>query len=181
MSKNVPSGVKVISILLIVSGLTNALFGILALAVNPAAVFISVIVNIFVIIVGVFLWLGENWARIAAIILSLITILNCFAFLLMGNFFAVINLGLNVIILIYLSLSKNVRDAFVSRKGFDEALYEYYEDYEGYDDEIGSEGLDDEGFAEVLSAEGSEDGEEEYRPTGPKMTFIVKGREDEYD
>ena len=178
MSNTIPSGVKLISVLLIISGLINALFGILALAMNPAVVFISILVNIFIIIVGVFLWLGENWARIAAIILALITIINGFGYLLMGNIFAVINIIINLIILFYLSLSKDVRDAFLSRKSFDEALYEYYEDYEDYPDETGSEGLDDEGFAEVLSVEGSKEDESIY--TGPKMTFIVKDKEDEY-
>jgi len=180
----VPTGAKVISILLIFSGLINAFFLILALALNPVAVFISILVNLFVVIVGIFLWLGENWARIAAIVLSSITVFNCIAYLLMGNFFAVINLILNMIILIYLSFSKDVREAFLSRKGYDEELYEHYSDYEEYDDDEDSEGWDDEGFAEVLSEEDSEDGvevEDEHRPNRPKMTFIIKGRVDEYD
>jgi len=183
MSKTIPAGVKVISILLIFSGLINAFFLILALALNPVAVFISILVNLFVVIVGIFLWLGENWARIAAIVLSTITVINCIAYLFIGNFFAVINLIINLIILIYLSFSKDVREAFLSQKGFDKARYEYYNDYEEYPDEMDPEGWDDEGFAEVLSEEDSEDGgeDDEYRSTGPKMTFIVKGRGDEFD
>jgi len=137
MSKNVPTGVKVISILYYIGAVASVLFGILfifgggffssltasipTLAFLGSAVFI--VIGIFLLLLGILnffigrgLWKGRNWARILVIIFSILGILMALMSLIFSG--AVANFIFSVIIngLIggYLLFSPKVKNAFSS-------------------------------------------------------------------
>ena len=159
--------------------------GLSVVGANAVGLAILIFVNIFVIIVGSFLLAGQNWARIAAMVLSAITILNGILYMVAGYFLSIINTVLNIVILFYLGTNREVREAFSEKREYYDDDYpddtDYYaEAYEAelYDEE---EGMDAE-YAEVEEVEDEKTEFQEALPVDPsekRITFRVKTKESE--
>jgi len=128
-----PLGVKIISILycvmaffIIIAGLAF-LFGnfisdfitddenAITLFEGSGAVFIGSVLfflGVLYFLIGRGIWLGENWARIAAIILALIGIFSGFNSLFKGNFQSLVPFAISLVILIYLLQNSDAKKAF---------------------------------------------------------------------
>lgn len=135
-ASEIPTLVKVISIwnyilaaLLILGGVLMFLGGglIASLLLSFAGVFgalvilaaiIIVGIGIFRIFVGVGLWKGRNWARVAAIILSILAMLLDIISVVqgglrgLGGIILILSLVINIIIGAYLSFNNTVKSAF---------------------------------------------------------------------
>ncbi|MBI2651853.1 hypothetical protein HYX00_00165 [Candidatus Woesearchaeota archaeon] len=135
-SKQIPTGVKVISILGFVGSVLIFIFGLILLVVRKKIPEISLIIGfsdtyiviyvILLLISGVFgflvafnLWKGKKWARIATIVLSAVGLLRGLTSVVMGKFSTpfdftgiLITLFINVLIGGYLSSDKNVKSFF---------------------------------------------------------------------
>lgn len=136
MAKNMPTGVKVISVLFYIVAVLALILGILALvggglagslvgndsenaALGPifavagvAAGVILIIIAVFYFFIGRGLWKGQNWARIVAIILAVIGLLSSLLSLIQGAWMSIIWLVVDGWIAWYLWFNKNVKKAF---------------------------------------------------------------------
>jgi uncharacterized membrane protein (DUF2068 family) len=78
-------------------------------------VFFGIILLLFGVLtffIGLGLWKGQNWARIVSIIFGCTNILTGAYSVVLGNYSAVIGFLLNLIIVVYLLLNKDVKSAF---------------------------------------------------------------------
>ena len=67
----------------------------------------------FLILLGVFLWKGKNWARITIIVLAFIWVFfGLFGLVIRFDIFNMIDTGISLLIGVYLLVSKNVKHAF---------------------------------------------------------------------
>lgn len=131
--REIPTGVKVVSIIYYIAAVVIILSGIIFLT---GASFVSeqlqnnqvisaigqsglVVIGIIVIIAGIiafllgrYLWLGRNWARIIIIILSVLSIISAIANIVNGYPLRIINLLIHALIAGYLLFSKDVKSAF---------------------------------------------------------------------
>ena len=142
ISKKVPTGVKIISIYHYVESAILILFAIsfyfklealtglsgasifslefifsLGLLdselINIAkAIFLFIVISVFLFFVGRGLWKGKKWARNAAIVMSVLGIFLGLKSLINGNFLILITLVINGVIGAYLIFSNEVKSAF---------------------------------------------------------------------
>lgn len=130
MGKEVPVGVKIISVLGYIGAVLVLLLGIgmiagagfiasflEGLAILGAGLFVGLgIVLIALAVLGFFmargLWKGQNWARILTIIFSGIGFLQALIALIQGNFGSIVTLVIDGIIAYYLWFNADVKKAF---------------------------------------------------------------------
>ncbi len=168
MARDMPTGVIIIGILLIISGLSNTIGGVFTTGSNAGVLVISIMFGLFTVIVGICLMLGQNWARITAMVLSGLSIFNGLLYIMMGASFFLVNVILNVIILLYLALNRNVKAAFRGEDDHYGAVrYGYVDEMDYYAEVESSPELytyEEEEPVEVMPAE----------PGKPRITFKVK-------
>ena len=133
-SKNVPTGVKIISVLYYISAVLGIIFGLLffvgAGAIGSIASQIPIIEalgsglfivgGIIMLVLGILgffigrgLWKGRNWARIVAIIFSVMGVLMAIFLMIQGSIFnGIFNLIVSGFIGGYLLFSPSVKEAF---------------------------------------------------------------------
>ena len=135
-NKEVPTGVKIISVLQyiigsfgIIFGLmyiqdayqwgfsTNDLFGLLGILGLVLGI-IMLILGILRIFIGRGLWKARRWARIAVIVITIIEVLFLIYFLtyLLPNPIILIYIMVNLVIGVYLLFGKRVKEAFSNQQ-----------------------------------------------------------------
>ncbi len=137
MSKNVPTGVKVISILYYIGTAFGVLFGLLFIFGGSIAGAIisqletglgisAALLGGLLIVLGIItlafavlsffiargLWKAQNWARILAGIFAILGALSSLASLIQGNFGSVVFLAIEGFIAYYLFMNEDVKAAF---------------------------------------------------------------------
>jgi hypothetical protein len=130
VSKTIPTGVKIISILYYISAVLAVLAGIVIIFGGSllASFFVSfailgaglfVIMGIIIIAVGVLgffigkgLWEGNPWARTVAIILAALGTLSSLSSIVGGDFGSIVSLAINVLIGWYLLSNEEVKKFF---------------------------------------------------------------------
>lgn len=133
MGKEMPLGVKVISVLYYVGCAVSVVIGLMLIigssAVdtlaqqNPALAtfssgfaivggFVFLAVAVLGFFIGRGLWKGQSWSRITTIILSAIGVLFAIVAIVGGDFTSIISLAINSIIGSYLLFSSDVKAAF---------------------------------------------------------------------
>ena len=162
MDRQIPTGVKVIAVMLLISAPLNMISAIIAFGEIPGMVMIQALMAVLIIAVGISLLLGQNWARITAIVLSFITVINGTVALAAGQVYVIVNIVLNLVIAIYLMANKDVIQAFSSESGDFEGEYYDYEDQGEESEEIDE--YDEDGFAEVFPGDDDDDGFTEVIP-----------------
>ena len=130
--KEIPLGVKIISVLNYVNAVLSVLIGLLFIILaltnynitipetgEQVSTIAIVVLSVLLIIVGVIsffigrgLWKGQNWARITSIILSAIGVVFAAASLTTGGLSNAFGLVINVIVAGYLAFNKKVKKAF---------------------------------------------------------------------
>ncbi|HLC62894.1 MAG TPA: DUF2127 domain-containing protein [Candidatus Nanoarchaeia archaeon] len=133
MAKNIPLGVKIISVIYWISAGLLALLGLLMMlfssSINevlslmliglPSWAFI--VLGLFLVGLGILsffiargLWKGRQWAFTLAILFAVLGIINDIVNLILGkiNWQLIIGLVFNVIVFSYLAFNKDVRKAF---------------------------------------------------------------------
>jgi hypothetical protein len=131
-SKQVPTGVKIISVLYYIGAVASLLFGILMIVgagalgalienIPFAALFggLFVVLGIVMIALAVLsffigrgLWKGQKWARIIVIIFAILGLIGAIFNLINGQWSSIISLIINGVIGYYLLFSKSVKAAF---------------------------------------------------------------------
>tara|TARA_Y100000310_G_C20257429_1_gene612020 strand:- start:191 stop:592 length:402 start_codon:yes stop_codon:yes gene_type:complete len=132
MAKQVPMGVKVISILYYIGTAFLLVFGLLAIfgagfitsllptmvdfTIGPGLfVFVGLVLVAFAVLsyfIARGLWHGKNWARIIVIVFAAFGLLNAFTTLSQGLAGGISSIVINLLIGGYLAFDKNVRKAF---------------------------------------------------------------------
>lgn len=133
--QGVPTGVKVISVLYYIGAGFSILFGLLffvgagymgtlvsqipLLGLLGSGFFVAVGIILIglgalSIFIGRGLWKGKNWARITAIIFSVLGILSGLYSVVKGNYFSLLGLLINLLIGGYLMFNSSVKSAFSS-------------------------------------------------------------------
>ena len=129
MAKNMPVGVKILSVLfyigviLSIIGAIAMFFGGAALSLIPEmALFgegLMVVGGIFMLVLAVLyffigrgLWKGQNWARIVTIILAALGFIGALSSITTSIGNSIINLIVNGVIIWYLGFSKGAKQAF---------------------------------------------------------------------
>jgi hypothetical protein len=134
MKKEVPTGVKIISIVYYVWAVfaflvafvfllgfsevifTFPLLGLFSLLSSEFFIVISIFlfgIGAITLLVAKGLWNGQNWARIFAIVISSVKMLGTFTLITRGFVIDnVISFAINLIIIIYLASSQKVRRSF---------------------------------------------------------------------
>jgi len=176
-----PTGVIVIGVLLLITAPMNMISAIIFYGPNPAIIIFQSIQAILIIVVAICLLMGQNWARIAAIILSFLSVMMGVAAIALGQVSAIVNIIIVLTIAVYLVSNKNVIRAFSGKENDFEDEYYDYEDYYEEPEEYDVNGFakvfpgeyDDEGFTEVISDDPED---ENLDDTGPrKLVFRIKG------
>lgn len=126
-SKQVPVGVKIISILYYIGAVISLISGIALIAGGSflsglyGGLFtgLAVVAGIFMIalaVLGFFvgrgLWKGQQWARVVAIILAILGIISAISSLVQGAWSSIVGLIIQIVIGGYLWFSKEVKKAF---------------------------------------------------------------------
>lgn len=135
MEGQVPTGVKIISVLYYIGAGLSILFGLLFLVgagfmgilasqiplLGLLGSGLFVVVGIVVIGLGVLsifigrgLWKGKNWARIVAIIFSVLGILSGLYSIVKGSYSSLLGMVINLVIGGYLMFNSAVKSAFSS-------------------------------------------------------------------
>jgi hypothetical protein len=129
--RKIPLGVKLISILYFLAGISSILIAILSFtypnlfnnipdfnlgSFGPQVMImfgiVMLILSVISFIVAVGLLKRKNWARITVIVISIINILGGILSIIEGSWISSINLIVNLVIVLYLTISKKVRIAF---------------------------------------------------------------------
>ncbi|MBR9705064.1 DUF2127 domain-containing protein [Candidatus Pacearchaeota archaeon] len=134
MKKSIPVGIIIISIIYFISAIAGAIFATIAfiqpdLLLNlpgfniplDSSMFLTIKISLifFAIlssILGLFLLKQKNWARYGIIIISLIMVIGGILSIIEKNYLSSINLIFNLLIVLYLLLSKKVRLSFKNSK-----------------------------------------------------------------
>ena len=128
MNKEMPLGVKIISILVIISVFVEGIYGgwaairslsdnsfsfiqLFSSSVGVFIIILSFLISLPFIIISIFLWKGKNWARILLIILLTLTIIWDIYSLFKGGIYSIIEIIL-VIIIIYYLMKKDIKEKF---------------------------------------------------------------------
>jgi len=124
-SKEMPLGVKIISVLTYIGAVLGFLLGIMFLLganlINDSKLAPAIITTIGVLflVIGAFsffiargLWKGKNWARIVVIVFSALGAFSAILSLLAGDFRQLFNLAIDCLIGGYLWFNKDVKAAF---------------------------------------------------------------------
>ena len=124
-NKNIPTGIKVISILYYIAAAIVVILGILTLVgagdvIGIVMLFgggvamgiILIAIAILCFFIGRGLWKGQNWARIVALIISSLGALGAIMSLVGGNFSGIAGLIIHGIIVWYVGFNKDVKAAF---------------------------------------------------------------------
>lgn len=124
-NKNIPIGVKIISILTILGGLLCIILGVLFLiglkfqtplgSIITGAGIILLIGGILISFLGFMLWKGKNWAREVVIFFSVLGIVGSIINLIRGDYYYLINLAIEGTISGYLWFNKDVKEFFVKK------------------------------------------------------------------
>lgn len=126
MAKNMPVGVKILAVLAYIGAVLALLAGIAmffgsAVFVTYLGAFagLTVVAGIIMIafavlyfFIGRGLWKGQNWARIVAIILSVLGLISALFSIATAVSSSVISLIINIVIIWYLGFKPNVKKAF---------------------------------------------------------------------
>lgn len=129
-----PLGIKVISIVFFVCAIFLIVFSIILLfsfstLTDKTDIFpflagmtsgvtmalILLVITLFFIMIGVYLWKKKQWARIASLIFIIVGIVGAIINISSGRWLSIINIVLYLLIGTYLIFSKKVRAAFASR------------------------------------------------------------------
>jgi len=162
MVREIPTGVKVIAVLLLITGPLNMINAIIFYAAIPALVIFQILQGILIIAVGISLMQGRNWARTTAIVLSFVTIIFGTLAMMSGQVHNIVNILLNLGIVIYLVANKSVIRSFSNED--DDFVNEYYEYDDYYEETEELEEYDEDGFAEVFPGEDDDEGFTEIFP-----------------
>ena len=124
---NVPTGVKIISVLhyigaaiLLIGGIVAFVGSAFLTTVIPDIVgglviaigILSIILAVLYFFIARGLWKGQNWARIVAIILAILGVINGLVSVVSGRFGSIVSLIIYAIIAYYLWFGKEVKTAF---------------------------------------------------------------------
>ncbi len=126
-NKEVPGGVKVISVLYYIGAVIAVIGAIMAIAGGTLVsgfvgldglglgMFLAVIMLAFAVLgffIGRGLWKAQNWARVVAIIFAILGALGAISAIVAGGYTSIISLAINGLIGGYLLLSEDVKKAF---------------------------------------------------------------------
>ena len=109
-----PMGVKVIVALYVIFGIIGAIWGFMTLgetaAEEGAVVGVPLIIGGLIgVVLGLFLWKGKNWARIVAIVLSILALLGGITSLGSSTINALVNIVLGAVIAWYLLMNAGAK------------------------------------------------------------------------
>jgi hypothetical protein len=131
-AKQIPTGVKIISVLYYIGAVASILFGILMIvgagtlgalieSIPFAALFGGLFVVFGIVLIGLAvlsffigrgLWKGQKWARIIAIIFAILGVIGAIFSLVGGQWSAIVSLIIQGLIGYYLLFVKSVKQAF---------------------------------------------------------------------
>ena len=124
---NIPTGVKIISVLHYIGAVLFLIGGFVAFAggaflnsVLPAFIgglvafagVIFIVLAVLYFFMGMGLWKGQNWARIVAIIFAVLGVISGLLSVFSGNYGSIVSLVIAAVIGYYLWFNKEVKAAF---------------------------------------------------------------------